>query len=187
MIRPFRPLDVASFLFSGRLKHANHAYTLDTVDNLEPTGLPLIEASQIVQVLRGHGCSWVWTQGNRSIALATARHRSGPESWELVQLVIGNANDNAIVDLLEKVVEQAAIASAQRVFIRLAADDPLTQTCRLAGFFPCFREVLYRCRPLNDGEYASDSLRMREPADDYSLFRLYNATTPSELATKLQA
>ncbi len=181
MIRHLGPTDVARALLSGSLSRENRAYTLDRVDKRMPMVFTLLDAARIAVSLRGSRCSWVSTHENRTDAFAAARPRSAPQSWEVTHLLLGRDGERGLPGLLEKVAESATQKGAQRIFIRLRDGDPMSEACRLAGFFHCFSETLYRGEALDDHEYASPALRERLPEDDHALFRLYNAATPSDV------
>ena len=57
----------------------------------------------------------------------------------------------------------------------------MAHSARLSGFFPILSETLFRGTPLKRSDKSPTSLRRKQPADEYRLFRLYNATTPAEV------
>jgi hypothetical protein len=138
--------------------------------------------------LRRTGSAWVWRRSGRVLGLAVARRRSGPQSWELSGLFLRADDPGGLQELLDRVSQTAASFGAERVFLRLRADDSLVDSARTSGYYPRFREVLYR-----DGfpfltmkaGVARDAVRRRVrpagPADQIELFRLYCASTPSEV------
>jgi len=181
MIRPLRPADIARYLLSSRLRHGNRAYTLDTVSNPHPSGFSAFEAARLAPWLRGNGGSWAFKQGAGAVALAAGTCRSGPQSWEVTHLLLDLDDGPDVVELLDKVAEEAAHCGAERLFLRLRPDDPLVYECRHAGFVPCLSETLYRGRGIRDGDSACDDVREKLAGEDYALFRLYNAATPTEV------
>ena len=129
----------------------------------------------------------MWWYSNRVYGLATARQRSGPQSWEITHLFLGPDGENRLTDLLEMVSRTVGSKGGQRVFLRLRQDDPLADAVRQSGFFPCVNEVLYM-GPSNRTAGLSSlpseslvSLRKKKRGDNYALFQLYNAATPSEI------
>ena len=53
----------------------------------------------------------------------------------------------------------------------------LSETC---GFAVCTHELLYKGQPRISDRSQSITTRQKRPSDDYDLFRLYNACTPSK-------
>ena len=93
-----------------------------------------------------------------------------------------------IPDLLESVSRRVAASGGEKVFARLLREDPLVDIARLGGFYPCVAELLYKGPARRDKgahevfpETAATHLRTREQVDQFDLFRLYNASTPSEI------
>ena len=104
-------------------------------------------------------------------------------SWELSHLYADSMDRVSVARLLEKAAAAAATHGAQRVFLRVGSESDVIPIASLAGFFPCFRETLFR----GSGEWrdvghtlfdADGRLRPRLDEDNYNLFRLYNVTTP---------
>lgn len=138
--------------------------------------------------LRRTGSAWVWRRGGRVLGLAVGRRRSGPRSWEVSGLFLRDDDPSGLQELLDRVSQTAASFGAERVFLRLHASDPLIDSVHAAGYYPRFGEVL--CR---DGfpflamgaDAALDAVRRKvrpaTPADQMDLFRLYCASTPSEV------
>ena len=116
-------------------------------------------------------------------AVAAFRPRSGARSWEISHLYATPDSGDALTALLEQAAVLSAHGGAERVFLRVEADGDTIPTARRAGFFPCYRETLYR-RTTSDPEprrglFDADShSTKRGPEHDYTLFRLYNETTP---------
>ncbi|MCH8206030.1 MAG: hypothetical protein IH956_03400 [Chloroflexi bacterium] len=129
------------------------------------------------------GRSWLSFKDRRPIALVTAGPRSHAQSWELRQVLIDQGAEERLPALLESVSRMAAARGAKRVFLRLVRDDPAVNDARQSGFFPCFRETLFKGTPLRQTDGSRGSLRKKEARHDYDLFRLYNATTPADVRT----
>ena len=74
---------------------------------------------------------------------------------------------------------------AEKVFIRTLREDPLVDAARVSGYFPRLPEVLYtRVSEHRSSNAATDndaSITPKSPVEEHDLFRLYNATTPSEV------
>ena len=124
--------------------------------------------------------AYCWTEGNRILGIVSARPRSGRQAWEVSSLFLGSSDDGVCVDLLNRVCQEAARRGGERVFLRLGSEEPLVQAARLSGFFPCAEERLYVGRSPTSQRPRAISLRAKQRHDDYNLFRLYNAETPSE-------
>ncbi|MCH7624688.1 MAG: hypothetical protein IIC83_02085 [Chloroflexi bacterium] len=122
------------------------------------------------------------------MAVAAARQRSGPQSWEITHLFAKPASTGQLPLLLDSVSTAAAANGAERVFIRLSGDDTLIDVAKLSGYFPQVSEVLFQKR-LEGGSSApvagdiggSGPFRDKAPKDDHDLFRMYNAVTPREI------
>ena len=109
--------------------------------------------------------------------------RSGKKSWEVSHLYAAPDSDGALMALLEQTSAASAYGGAERVFLRVEADSDIIPAARRAGFFPCFRETLYRRQTsgleTGRGLFDADSHSVRRrPEHDHALFRIYNETTP---------
>jgi hypothetical protein len=133
-----------------------------------------------VSLPRRSVCSWALVRSNRIVAIAVARPRSGPQTWEVSVLLTESDGDPGCVDLLSQVCQGVARKGGETVFIRLASDDPLVGVAGLSGFAPRARELLFRTAGRPATHTRSVSLREKTPVDEYNLFRLYNVSTPAE-------
>ena len=92
--------------------------------------------------------------------LASAHVRSGHRAWEVDQLYLADTPPHyggpdrpqwdapgVTLELLERIVQQAGDAHAERVFLRLPEDSPVFAAARRAGFHPSYEEVLLESRP----------------------------------------
>lgn len=140
-----------------------------------------MEAAHLTPWMRGKGCCWIFKQAAGAMAMTAGGRRSGPQSWEVTHLLLDHDDGPDVVELLDKVAESATHCGAERLFLRLRSDDPLVYECRHAGFVPCLSETMYRGRGIRDGEPASGAIREKRVGEEYALFRLYNAATPSEV------
>ena len=164
----------------GSPKGGNRAYTLRATAG---TGMrhPTVELARAALTPPRRLSAWVSTAGFRIDALAIARPRSGPQTWEVTQLFSGV--DDLVGGLLESVGETTASRGAERVFLRMRSDDPLIDEAKHGGFFPCVSEVLYQRGPVpwRWQRRPNAALRKIEGSDEYDAFRLYNAATPVEV------
>ncbi len=182
MIRPFHPPDVVRCALLRDLWERNRAYTLGRLAREEPDRPSLVDASRGALGLEsGRGCSLVWTEGYRVKGLVIARQRSGPLSWEVAHLLLSPDSDGKLLDLLEKTCQMVGRRGGERLFIRLLRDDPLVDVSRFGGFFPCVREAMYSGRPSVPMATPALELHEKRPGDEHDLFRLYHATTPSDV------
>ena len=187
-VRPLNPLDVCRYALLGEPGGSERAYTLGSLRKEKLPTFETVSVSRAGLSPRGRRCACVWHRGSRVIGLATAGRRSGPQSWEITHLFLEPGIDSPDPELLDEVSRQVASHGGKRIFLRLRHDDPLVDAARLSGFFPCVPEVLYKGMP-RQGEGgghafpndASRSLRRKQPRDDYDIFRLYCAATPSEV------
>ena len=187
-VRPLDPIDALRCAFLGEPESSNRAFTVDGLCKDKPSRALFIQASKASLSLRKKSRAWVSRRGNRVVGLVVARPRSGPESWEIADLFLSSRSDAHLPELLEKPSRSAVSSGGQRMFLRLRRDDPLVDDARRGGFFPCVPELLYKGLPAPAESSASQSssswpvpLREREPSDVFEIFRLYNATTPSEV------
>ena len=129
---------------------------------------------------------WMARRGLHPSVVAAMKQRSGPTSWEIVELYLEGTGEG-LTDVLDALSRAAASRGGQTVFLRLAKIDPLVDVVKVSGFFPCLAETLFS-RPngarapqhQGDLEERPSGVRDRTPADDHGLFRLYNAATPAE-------
>ena len=124
-------------------------------------------------------------RGLRPSVAAAAQWRSGPKSWEIVDLYVDD-EASSLNSMLEGLARSAASCEAEAIFLRLPREDPLVDTSRLSGFFPCLPETLFNRRPdrgahHNSTPYPPAGVRHKTAVDEHALFRLYNATTPAEV------
>ena len=145
----------------------------------------LADAARLSVAPRTKTSTWGIILGHRVIGLASATQRSGPQSWEITHLSLASDAPTLLPELLERTCQAVGSEGGQRVFLRLKRDDPIADVARRSGFFPCVLEVLYKGlkgsigRDLHhNSQHKSGSVRDKSRADEYGLFRLYNASTP---------
>ena len=181
MIRPLQPLDIALYALFGGPDNGNRAYTLGRVSGEAHPRLSKLGALRAsVSLRRRRVSAWVWTRGYRVMGIAAARPRSGPLAWELSHLALASDRGPSWTELLDRACRGVARGGGERVFLRLRSEDPLVDAAAVCGFVPCFHESLYKGKPPVTRSTQQIGLRARVPADDYNLFRLFNAATPSK-------
>ncbi len=182
-VRPLQPLDVVMCATMGRGDMTNLAFSLSELGRSQSFRVSLLALSRRHVWPRFRDSAWVWTDGRRTLGLASVRPRSGGASWELSHLFADADLDVSIQDLLEAATRASASHGAERVFLRVPAESDVLSAARRAGFFPGCRETLYSGRPypsrVGRGLLDVDSkLRTHRDEDDHDLFRIYNAATP---------
>ena len=189
MIRTFRPTDlVALVTFEGRAL-PNVAHTRHTLGRAETRPLPVAAILEQWLPFEGRRFTWVAVQGFSIHGLISARRRTGPSAWEIDWLIVDAQVDpeEIVRHLLNELAREGGEAGARKVFLRLPSDDVLTSAARLAGFWPFLTETLYRWDPSARpalGEHQLplvSALRRKAKADDYGIFRLYNAAVPESV------
>ena len=175
---------IRSTLLDGP-ERLNRAHTLGNLARQIPFALSLAEVSRKSIYSKGKSASITLSEGFRVGGIASARQRSGPQSWEISHIYLGSNAETQLLKLLDSISQIAGAHRSERVYLRLHRDDPLVDVARQSGFFPRIPEVLYRAIPAptasTNGSAASGTIRERKPQDDHDLFRLYNAATPSEV------
>ena len=119
-------------------------------------------------------------------SIATAKVLHGPGAWEVDRLYLPRGGEPT-THLLELLTQQVARQGGQRIFLRVAADSPIKEWARPAGFFPSHEELLLECY--------SEGTRGPEPYPEgivdaaanhqYGLFQLYSASTPANVRQAL--
>ena len=182
-VRPLQPLDVVRCAAMGRGEMTNLALALSELARSQSFRFSILRLSRRHVWPRSDDSVWVWADGRRPLGIASVRPRSADTSWELSHLFADPDHEASIQDLLEAATRASASVGAERVFLRLPAESDTVPVARRAGFFPGFRETLFRGRPdpsqIGHGLFDIDSrLRTRRAEDDHDLFRIYNAATP---------
>ncbi len=127
--------------------------------------------------------TWIDVREGEPRGLVSARARSGTDIWDIDQLIIaapdGNRG-NAGLALLIRVCEAALCEGIHRVFLRVAADSPVMDAARRAGFSHYSTELVYRLSTHpKPGEWLPPALRPRRRSDHQPLFQLYSNCVPA--------
>ena len=183
---PLNPLDVLRCSVFGLPGGSNRAYPLGAFGRAGPTH-PILELARLGLTPRSPSFVWIARRGLHPSAIAAMNQRSGPTSWEIVEVYVEGTGEG-LTDVLDRLSRAAASRSGQAIFLRLAQKDPLVDTARVSGFFPCVAETLFSrpnggLAPRRQGGLSErpSGVRYRTPADDHGLFRLYNAATPAKV------
>ena len=182
-MRTFGPLDIVRCLAAGMNRFPNLAVTSDLP--LRPQSFyAFLPGAFRPRILSSSGWrALACAENGRVRAVAALRSRSGPRSWEVSHLYAAPDSEAAVTRLLERASAVSARGGAERAFLRVDADSDIIPIARRAGFFPCYRETLYRGRPTvsksGKGLFDADSRSVKRRAEhDHALFRIYNETTP---------
>lgn len=181
MIRPLNPLDLVRYSLTRSGHSGNRAYTADNLSGERRPRLSLLDTARLSLSLQSKGrCSVAWTESGRVAGVAVARPRSGPRAWEVAHLLLASDEDSGPTNLLNGLCQRVARKRGERVFIRLRRDDPLVDVVSRSGYLPCARELVFKGGGRLTSGTRSISVREKSSADDYGLFRLYLASSPSE-------
>ena len=192
-------------LASPTPRSSNLAVTRDGLTLPQPP-LPVVLLQQWVSRRKGR-CTLVWARGPRLVAVASARMRTGIRAWEIDKLYLpANAEfrtdgsraearsgqdepwrgdrrnrEPAAVEVLEALTLNAGSRGAERVFLRIPLGSTLADIAPRSGFFPYFQETLLQSRKGDRVRQGGNSpgLRPKLPHEDYHVFQLYSAATPS--------
>ena len=117
------------------------------------------------------------------MGLASACQRNGSTSWGVRQLAISNGGEKGIGDLLSMLGSHAGRHGAERLFLLLPDEARFVDVIRRSGFLLGTALEVYTLvgRDALVGGTQAKALRLRLAADDYSLYRLYNASTPLDV------
>ena len=180
MIRQLRPSDLPRQLLPGRLAGPDLAFVHQALTT-SAGELSLLQLARLSTALPSHHRALVLVEGLYLRAMAEVRPRHGARAWELAHLYASPAALVRCGELLDECSAMVARQGGDRLFLRLSQDSPVQVVARRAGFFPGFtEEVLQHKGPLMGAEAPmSLGLRPLSGADQYGLFRLYNACVPA--------
>ena len=178
MIRPLQPLDLVRYALLAHRGTGNRAFTLDNLgrgipDRVSATTLPTLSLSLMTRPVQAVAS----TADKQVVAIGAARPRSGPRTWEVSHLLVGQGNRDR-AGLLPVLAQQIARQGGERLFIRLQSDDPLVDDVLANGFIPSFREMLYRTR--RQDRAIGSAPRKHTGANEFAVYQLYTASTPME-------
>ena len=178
MIRPLQPLDLVRYALLAHRGTGNRAFTLDNLgrgipDRVSATTLPTLSLSLMTRPVQ----AVTSTADKQVVAIGAARPRSGPRTWEVSHLLVGQGNRDR-AGLLPVLAQQIARQGGERLFIRLQSDDPLVDDVLANGFLPCYREMLYRTR--KQDRAIGPAPRKHTDPDEFAVYQLYTASTPME-------
>lgn len=178
--RTVRPTDlVALVAYDGRV-YPNEAVTRDRAGSGGSRHRLERALEQWFSFATGRH-TWISVKGARLRGLVSARTRGAKTAWEL-DYVIDAAEDEpqVLMELLERVVEDAGRAGAEKIFLRVAADSDVVRSATSTGFAAYVTEYLLATEGPREVSVRDEARRLRRwgRADAYPTFRLYNTWTP---------
>ena len=153
MIRRSHALDTLRWPLLRRGGLRNRVYGLDRLVGGDSIWRPVVDSVRTLPS-RKRRVSWVSADGMRIDAIATARPRSGPKSWEVGRLAFDLRSETVVPDILSSVSTSVARRGGERVFVRAPADDDLVDLARQSGFFPQPRRSAVQPAPVRAGQQA---------------------------------
>ena len=189
MIRTLLPFDLPRCLALGvgmgigREGARNRVYTRASLGHALPAwvALPMESVRGSSGPGSGRSLAMAWFEGMGLLSLASAAQRSGPSSWELTRLHLRDGAEDTLPELLTELGARASSRGATQLFARALAGDPVGEMLRAGGLFPAHAETLYRGLGLGPVSAVPAQVRPKREDDDYGVFRLYSACTPSEV------
>lgn len=183
MIRALRPTDVWSYVtFCHRVARGQ-------TSSSGGGRLPSFRTIPVLAAFLGRSLAlelgretWVQIEHGRISGLVAAKRRAGADVWDVDQLAMLPSEDagRTCIRLLDQLLAAAADEGIQKVFLRLADDDPAQAWVRQAGFFQyCVESVYWRAElPTFARPPTTVRLRRRRPSDHQSLFQMYCSAVP---------
>ncbi|MBE0480672.1 MAG: hypothetical protein IBX68_06805 [Dehalococcoidia bacterium] len=155
------------------------------VDVARPRGSTCGEGVSALPLLRNcltssmKQCSFACVHRGLIDALVSYRSCRGPAAWEIESLLMGTGREDCCQSLLDGAGPPKE-APGGRLFLRVESGSQGLEIARKAGFgqyvteFEYVFEAASNSPPVN----ASLALKPKTSADEYGLFRLYNAAVP---------
>ena len=183
MIRSLYRTDFLSFLMFARHAPPNQAVTRNSLGKRS-----LLSPEVVLEhwfPLNGRRHTWVSGGDGRIEGTLSVKGRPSPTVWRIDYLQV--SDEDQCVSLLETASADASERGVRKLFLNLDSANPMVNGARRAGFLSYNKDYLYRY----SGErvhYAAATppsyrLRTRTPADDFGLFRLFNAAAPTPVRT----
>ncbi len=177
------PTDLVALVLHDGRRCPNEAITWDRIGKGDAPGPLETAVEQWLSFATGRH-TWISVKGRTLRGLASARVRGSKQAWEIDCLIDAADDDEGVlINLLDRVVEDAGRARAEKVFLRLDASSAALDTALRCGFSVVATEGLYyrpNPAPVNPAN-AEPGWRRRTKADAYGLFRLYNAAVPEQV------
>ena len=180
MIRQLRLLDVPSYTFNKNRSRVNRVFTLANLDHNTMSRTDLARLYLAAQ--RRRSCVIAEKSDSQSFSIVAAKPRAGLGTWELSHLLLHDDNaPSTCKNLLNTLIQETSLRGAERIFIRVRADESLIPSIRNCGFVLASEETLYTGQRETFSGTKRARMRPKRPTDEYNVFRLYNAATPSSV------
>ena len=164
-----------------RRSRVPEALSQSASSGLPPFALPAFLLDRFVEHRRENIFGSI--DGGRITGLASACRHAGSTSWGVCQLVAVHGDEQSCGELLETLGGHAGEHGAERLFLLLPDEGGLVDVGRKSGFSPCTSLTVFTLlgRAALVGAAPLQRHRPRLSGDDHALYRIYNATTPSEV------
>jgi hypothetical protein len=193
MMSAFRVSDVLKCILLHAPKGPNLACPKETFTRSNPLRHSALWKETLAN--RGDRVTLNWWEGLQLGGLASAHIRRGRRAWEIDRfflaqhpsLISANGDGQHLVpstvalNLFEHLGEAVGGHGAERLFLRLPSESPISVLARRAGFFPYFEEMLLEGpapRSLGTTPTVPSIWGELLPEDYHGLFQLYCAATP---------
>ena len=176
--------------------------------HLVPKPVPFaVVAPRGIPYTRQLRCTVVAGEDLRPQALASAHPRSGRRTWEIDRLylkkdessvdsaspILGRQTQPAVPgcgylpELLENLTQASGAHGAEKLMLRLPSESLLITQARQCGFFPYYEEILLRGNNLSQRSAPDPGRALRgwDHHDEYAMFQVYSAATPSPVRVGL--
>ena len=175
------PTDIVALVsFDGRV-YPNEARPFDRLGNSHDKAHALETALEQWFSFATNKHTWISVHGATIRGLISARPRTKRSAWE-VELLINTTDDHSVwQSLFTRMLSGIGRQGAERIFLRVAADSPVKEAAREAGFFAYANETLYRRPALPPVTEPEAGLRRRKKADGMGVFQLYSRAVPANV------
>jgi hypothetical protein len=175
--RPVLPTDLLALVSYNGKVYPNEARPRERIGAADITPNPLETALEQWLPLTNRRTVWINARRQRLLGLVSARHRGGRQAWEIDCLIDTTPVRDEVLGPVERAVQAAGEAGAEKIFLRLDAGSPLLAVVAKVGFAAYSAEQLYVGeKPRSVAETLS--LRPFSQQDQYPAFRLYNCLVP---------
>jgi hypothetical protein len=178
-VRTVLPTDLVALAgYDGRMRQ-NEAITRDRIGS-DASPHPLETAIEQWFSFATGRHTWISVKGTGLRGLASARRRGAKTAWEMDCLIHTEDRESVLISILDRVVEDAGRAGAEKIFLRVPETSDVVRTACGAGFFRYQTEWLMAAQGPLSHTPAEDDIPLRRwgRADAHGAFQLYNRWTP---------